>query len=185
MCPANWQAFALLLAAGCQETIQLRWIILQRFHGHFAQKINTVVFSSSGFGSNQILPQVNAATNLDRFPLVSGLGTPTSKNLDSTITYGTATSGIADIQQYLSFLLKRLRALCAEIFPVGECPVGWVNAHDDGCFIFLVDQIYLTWIEATLACEQVILKLVWFFSFDNPFNTKTYVCIIGMSSKAK
>ena len=47
---------------------------------------------------------------------------------------------------------------------MGECPVGWVNAHNDGCFIFLVDQIYLTWIEATLVCEQVILKLLSFFS---------------------
>ena len=61
-----------------------------------------------------------------------------------------------------------------------ECPVGWVNAHDDGCFIFLVDQIYLTWIEATLACEQVRGETCIIFFLDNPFNTKTYVCIIGM-----
>jgi len=35
------------------------------------------------------------------------------------------------------------------------CPEGWVNAHDDGCFIFLGEDTRLSWFEASLACEQV------------------------------
>jgi len=32
--------------------------------------------------------------------------------------------------------------------------VGWVNAHNEGCFTFLGEETKLTWIDATLACEQ-------------------------------
>ena len=53
------------------------------------------------------------------------------------------------------------------------CPVGWVNAHNEGfyisynsyqfhdtahnegCFTFLGEETKLTWIDASLACEQV------------------------------
>ena len=63
-----------------------------------------------------------------------------------------------------------------------DCPAGWVNAHDEGCintavvktpwilaaiyahkyycqgcFMFLSDQPKLTWIDASYACEQVML----------------------------
>merc|ERR1719264_1898485 len=34
------------------------------------------------------------------------------------------------------------------------CPAGWVNAHNEGCFTFLGEETKLTWIDATLACEQ-------------------------------
>jgi len=36
-----------------------------------------------------------------------------------------------------------------------DCPSGWVNAHEDGCFKFLGDEINATWFEAMVACEQV------------------------------
>ena len=35
-----------------------------------------------------------------------------------------------------------------------SCPSDWVNAHTDGCFVFL-DETNLTWVEAMMACEQV------------------------------
>merc|ERR1711962_1673676 len=35
-----------------------------------------------------------------------------------------------------------------------DCPSGWVNAHEDGCFKFLGDKLNLTWFEAMVACEK-------------------------------
>ena len=35
------------------------------------------------------------------------------------------------------------------------CPAGWLNAHDDGCFRFLADDVNLTWAGAMSACEGV------------------------------
>jgi len=35
-----------------------------------------------------------------------------------------------------------------------DCPLGWINAHDEGCFKFL-EKVNLTWMEAMLACEKV------------------------------
>ena len=47
------------------------------------------------------------------------------------------------------------------------CPAGWVNAHHEGCFSFLIwrgdtflgEETKFTWIDASIACEQVILRL--------------------------
>jgi len=35
-----------------------------------------------------------------------------------------------------------------------DCPSGWVNAHEDGCFKFLGNETSSTWFEAMLACEK-------------------------------
>ena len=39
-----------------------------------------------------------------------------------------------------------------------ECPAGWVNAQTKGCFAFLLEDTQLSWVEASIACEQVLQK---------------------------
>ena len=34
-----------------------------------------------------------------------------------------------------------------------SCPPDWLNAHNEGCFQFLVDEVNLTWTGAMSACE--------------------------------
>ena len=50
------------------------------------------------------------------------------------------------------FALKR-----AETDDTPLCPAGWVQAHDEGCFTFLDEETNLSWIDANLACEKVLV----------------------------
>ena len=60
----------------------------------------------------------------------------------------------------LLLLASRGFALNGAAFPETDtplCPAGWVQAHDEGCFTFLDEETNLSWIDANLACEKVLV----------------------------
>ena len=142
MCPANWQAFALLLAAGCQETIQLRWIILQRFHGHFDY-------------------------NKPRFNNYIWHGYFRHSRYKTILTF---------------FAEKIESSLCRDFSGgrvsswLGECSQWWLLHIPCGSNISHMD-----WGHSCLWAGDFETFMIFFL--DNPTNTKTYVCIIGMLGK--
>jgi len=54
---------------------------------------------------------------------------------------------------FLFFLLATSTS-AAPLTTTIDCPSGWVNAHEDGCFKFLGDETNSTWFEAMVACEK-------------------------------
>jgi len=72
--------------------------------------------------------------------------TGTTKSTATSVTAATSTP---------SLTTNKTTPASSTTTEVPDCPLGWLNAHADGCFTFLGEHTGLSWIDADSACEQV------------------------------